>query len=170
MSSLNLMSKETAQRVVLPLEVAVYHAVRDVRGGVGAVAGAYGFNANTLQLKTNPNTQSHHVNLRELEVILGYTRDPRLMDSLCAVFGDAAWMDLSAIQGAGDQQMILQLGELSKRVGDMTQSVAAALADGRVEPGELAVLEKCAQELHSTVHGIIARAHQMMQGGHNGLR
>lgn len=166
--SLNMMSKEAAARAVMPLEIAVYHAVRDVKGGVGAVAGAYGFNPNTLQLKTNPNTQSHHLNLNEFEAVLGHTRDPRLMDSLCTVFGNAAWMDLSSIQHAGDEQMIMQLGELSKNVGEMTQSVASALADGRVEAGEIAVLEKRAQELYSTVHGIIARAHQMMESGTNG--
>ena len=41
--------QQRATRTVLPLKAAIYHAVHDIRGGVGAIAGAYGYiNADEL--------------------------------------------------------------------------------------------------------------------------
>ncbi|WP_308811237.1 phage regulatory CII family protein, partial [Pseudomonas plecoglossicida] len=45
---------ERAKREVLPLELALYHAVRDYPGGAAAIAATTGRNATTLQHKLSP--------------------------------------------------------------------------------------------------------------------
>ncbi len=54
MSKRWLSSVDRAQREVLPLHLALYHAAREYPGGVKAVAAVYGLNPNTLQHKLNP--------------------------------------------------------------------------------------------------------------------
>lgn len=154
-------SRERAQRAVMPLPQATYHAVHDWPGGVGAVAGAYQFNASTFNKKINLNSQGHKLTAEEFEAVLSLTRDPRLMDSLCDAFGDAAWIDLRGLKHLGDSALILQVGELAQRVGQMAKDIAEAAADGDIDAIELSVLRKDAAQLHQTVAGIIARAEAM---------
>lgn len=152
-------SKERAARAILPLQQAIYHAVHDVKGGVGAIAGTYGFNANTLQLKVNPNTSTHQLNIRELEAIMAYTRDPRILDSLCAIHGNAVWIDLGDpihMEGLTLGAMLAQIGEASTALGRLAQDTAAAITDGHIDRNELAVIEKSCSEvekLEAVQHG-----------------
>lgn len=157
-------SRERAKRAVMTLPQAIYHAVHDMPGGVGAVAGAYKFNESTFNKKVNLNSQGHRLTADEFEAVLGFTRDPRLMDSLCDIFGDAAWIDLRGLGKLGDSALILQVGELAQRVGQMAKDIAEAAADGRIDIHELSVLRKDAAQLHQTVAGIIARAEAMAGG------
>lgn len=148
--------------VILPLQTAIYHAVHDIRGGVGAIAGAYGYNARTLQNKVNLGCDTHLLNIKEFEAILAYTRDPRLMDSLCSAFGDAAWLDLRT-GTINDTQLISGAAELFERVGHMGRDIANAMLDGRITRDELSLLEKDAALLHQTLQAIIARATAMLE-------
>lgn len=53
--------QQRATRTVLPLKAAIYHAVHDIRGGVGAIAGAYGYNVNTMWHKISLTNDGRHV-------------------------------------------------------------------------------------------------------------
>lgn len=151
--------------VILPLQTAIYHAVHDIRGGVGAIAGAYGYNARTLQNKVNLGCDTHLLNIKEFEAILAYTRDPRLMDSLCSTYGGAIWIDISGVDSESSSSMFGQIGEIATNVGQLTRNVAAALEDGRVTEDELALLEKSVLSLTQSAHGVIALAKSMMEAG-----
>lgn len=154
---MNPLSKTAADRTILPLRAALYHAVHDQRGGVGAVAGALGFNANTLQHKINLNSDRHNLTLADFEAILQFTRDPRIMDSLCAAYGDAFWLDLRT-GAVPDVQLLAGAGELFERVGRMARDIAEAMADGIINSDELNILKKDAALVHQTVQAIITRA------------
>lgn len=158
-----MVSRERAQRAVLPLQQAIYHAVHDVKGGVGAIAGVYGFNHNTLQLKVSPNISTHQLNLREFEAILGFTRDARIMDSLCTAFGNAVWIDLGDpihTEGLTLGAMLQQIGEASGALGQLAKDTAEAVGDGRIDRHELAVIEKSCMRLTQTVQGLLEQARQ----------
>lgn len=58
MSRIALSSVERAQREVLPLDLALYHAARDYPGGAAAIAATTGRNATTLQHKLSPSRLS----------------------------------------------------------------------------------------------------------------
>lgn len=150
---------------ILPLKTALYHAVHAQRGGVGAVAGAYGFNPNTLQHKLNLNNDGRHVlTVTEFEAIVSFTRDPRIMDSLCALFGDVAWFDLSHLAHLTDNSLFRQVGDLVTLVGETARDVAEAMDDGHISAAELARLESDATQLHAAVQKLIATARARMEG------
>ena len=80
-------SKERAEKCLLSLEMACYHAVHDYPGGVAAIAGMHGKNAGVLQNKLNPNQDSHRINISDLEMIAISTGDSRILQSVCSWFG-----------------------------------------------------------------------------------
>jgi len=155
-----MLTREQRQKeTILPLRAAVYHSIHDIRGGVGAVAGAYGFNVNTLQNKININNEGRHVlTVPEFEAILSFTRDPRLMDSLCSIYRDAIWIDVSGMNDVTDTNMIMQLGQVSTDVGTLARNVALALADGVVTYDEVAMLEKTVMKLVQSAQSVLALA------------
>lgn len=158
-------SKDRAARALLPLQQAIYHAVHDVKGGVGAICGVYGFNHNTLQLKVSPNIATHQLNLRELEAVIAYTRDPRIMDSLCAVYGNVAWIDLGEpihAEGLTLNAMLQQIGEAGSNLGRLAQDFAQSLNDGHIDRDELAVIEKTSMRLIQSVQGLLEQARQQV--------
>jgi len=156
-----LTRQQRIEQTILPLRTAIYHAVHDMRGGVGAVAGATGYNANTLQNKINLNNEGRHVlTVPELEAIISLTRDPRIMDSLCSIYGNAIWIDISGLDTVSDSSMFVQLGEVSSNVGDLTRKVAAAYDDGIVTEEELAMLDKAIITLMQSAQAVLTLAKQ----------
>lgn len=157
--------QQRATSTVLPLKAALYHAVHDLRGGVGAFAGTFGFNPNTLQHKLNLNNEGRHVlTVAEFEAILSFTRDPRIMDSLCSVFGNAAWFDLGNLANLNDTSLFRQVADMVALVGETAQDVANAMADGRIDADELRRLERDAVQLHAVIQTLLATAKARMEG------
>lgn len=157
---------EREPKTILPLRTAIYHAVHKIRGGVAAVAGACGYNANTLQNKINLNNEGRHVlTVPEFEAILQFTRDPRLMDSLCAIYGHAIWIDVSGMDEVTDNNMMMSLADVSTNVGTLARNVALALADNVVTADEVAMLKKSVMTLIQSAQGVLALAEQMQERG-----
>lgn len=153
-------SIDRAKKCLIGLEAAVYRAATDVRGTIGAIAEKHGFNANTLALKINPNREGHNVNLRELEAILGHTRDPRIMDAICAAHGAAGWYPLPESDLSNDQacEFFESFGELSGRVGELGKSLFKSLADGRIDDDEYNELQKVLMQINTAGAALIAAA------------
>jgi hypothetical protein len=86
---------DRAQREVLTLELALYHAAREYPGGAAAIAATTGRNSTTLQHKLSPTHPSHTVNIHEFAEILELTKDRRLLDAVHALVGDTIWQDIS---------------------------------------------------------------------------
>ena len=98
MSRIALSSLERAQREILPLDLALYHAARDYPGGAAAIAATTGRNPTTLQHKLSPTHPSHAVNIQEFGEILELTKDRRILDAVHALVGDTVWQELAAIR------------------------------------------------------------------------
>lgn len=157
--------QQRATSTILPLKAALYHAVHAQRGGVWAFAGAFGFNANTLQHKLNLNNEGRHVlTVTEFEAILSFTRDPRIMDSLCSLYGNAAWFDLGGLANSNSLSLFRQVGDMVSLVGETTQHVADAMADGRIDADELARLERDAVQMHAAIQTLVGMARAQMEG------
>ncbi|SDJ60469.1 phage regulatory CII family protein [Pseudomonas indica] len=161
---------ERARREILPLELALYHAVREYPGGAAAVAATVGRNATTLQHKLSPTHPTHTLNVAELEEILPLTRDPRVMDSLCMAFGDAIWLDVRDLQpGSSPASLVSGIGEMLRRESDLAGQVAASLEDNRIDLDELAELELLTVRMAQAVFGLLFRARQQhAEGQDNG--
>lgn len=153
-------SLERAEREILPLPLALYHAVNKYPGGAAAIAATVGRNPTTLQHKLSPTATGHTVNVDELTEILSLTRDPRAMDSLCDAFGDAVWVDLrDLLQGYEEHGQSLAgvlaaVGGALHRQSELNSSIAQNLAnDGRIDRHELA---ECKLHLRRTQGALLA--------------
>ena len=145
----------------LSLEQACYSAVHDYPGGVAAVAATYGNNAGTLQKKLNPTQASHKTNAVDVEQILELTKDPRILDAICARVG-AVWLNLNNMGGGSDMAMLDNITTCVTRLGDLSTKVQQSLADGRVDADELKELETAVLRLNQSSFYVPERAKQFM--------
>jgi hypothetical protein len=148
-------SLDRAQREVLPLNLALYHAAREYPGGVKAIAAVYGLNPSTLQHKLSPTQETHTPNIDDLEAVLGATQDQRILDSVGEIAGGALWImpvERRAIPRDGAQRDVLELlATLHDRLGHMITSVRTSLEDGVIDERERSELRKRARQTMETV-------------------
>lgn len=154
MSARRMGSKERATQCLISLPMACYHAVHDMPGGVGALAGAHGKNAAVLQNKLNPNMPGHALNISELEMIIASTGDARILQSICAMFG-AGYFFLPDV-GVDDGSLFTRAAELLREVSELMETITHSMADGAVSADEVAALDKALLELHAAGQGLVA--------------
>ena len=91
------------------------------------------FNINTFRSSLNPSTPTHKANIYHLEAVLSETKDKRIMDSVCAIHGNAGWFELpQVIEDLNQAEYITQIGRLAQEQGALSQSIATAISDGRI--------------------------------------
>ncbi|XKE45729.1 phage regulatory CII family protein [Halomonas organivorans] len=144
-------SVERAQREVLPLDLALYHAAREYPGGVKAVAATFGLNPTTLQHKLSPTHQPHVPNIADLEAVLATTLDDRILDAIGEIADGAIWVRPDACQAEGTADLIEVIGVLHDKLGKMLNSVSETTRDGIVDDREQAELRKRARQLLQAV-------------------
>lgn len=139
-----LSSQDRAQREVLPLNLALYHAAREYPGGIKAVAAVYGLNSTTLQHKLSPTQDTHTPNLADIEAVLATTRDPRILDSLGELAGGCLWVCHTERRleprPPGQREVLEVIATLHERLGEMIAAVSDSLNDGIVDERERAEL------------------------------
>lgn len=122
-------------RKVLPLSMALRAAVYSETDHslMALIAEKNCWNITTFRNSLCPTTTTHKANIYHLEAVLAETRDPGIMDSLCAIHGNAGWFEFPAITEDLDQSnYIIKVGELAQEQGELAQSIANAVADGRI--------------------------------------
>lgn len=120
---------------VLPLSLALRAAVYGDgdQSLMSYIAEKNCWNLTTFRNSLCPTTTTHKANIYHLEAVLAETRDPGIMDSLCAIHGNAGWFEFPKVSENFDQVSYLsRVGELAKEQGELAQSIANAVADGRV--------------------------------------
>ncbi|HCA5292639.1 Rha family transcriptional regulator [Acinetobacter baumannii] len=134
---------ERRERAVLSLEQALKAAVSNSNECLMAqIAENNGFNINTFRSAINPTTTTHKANIHHFEAILSETKDERIMDSVCAIHGNAAWFELPHTTDLIDANFIASIGLLAREQGDLAQSVAQAVADKIITNDEAAIIQK----------------------------
>ena len=122
-------------RKVLPLSMALRAAVYSETDHslMAHIAEKNCWNITTFRNSLCPTTTTHKANVYQLEAVLAETRDPGIMDSICAIHGNAGWFELPEISEDLDQSnYISKVGELAQEQGELAQSIANAVADGRI--------------------------------------
>ena len=122
-------------RKVLPLSMALRAAVYSETDHslMAHIAEKNCWNITTFRNSLCPTTTTHKANIYHLEAVLAETRDPGIMDSLCAIHGNAGWFEFPAItEDLGQSNCIIKVGELAQEQGELAQSIANAVADGRI--------------------------------------
>lgn len=148
----------------MSIATACHRAIKDRKGGVGAFAATYGYNPNTVQNKLNPTQDTHVLTVPELECIIEYTKDARILDAIAKVHGGLMWFDIGMIAGvASDMAMLETITELVQRTGALAGKVQSSLADGEVDPDELREMEVAFFRLMQAGNAIIERAKQFQR-------
>ena len=122
-------------RKVLPLSMALRAAVYSETDHslMAHIAEKNCWNITTFRNSLCPTTTTHKANIYHLEAVLAETRDPGIIDSLCAIHGNAGWFEFPKVSENFDQVSYLsRVGELAKEQGALAQSIANAVADGRI--------------------------------------
>lgn len=120
---------------VLPLSLALRAAVYGDgdQSLMSYIAEKNCWNITTFRNSLCPTTTTHKANIYHLEAVLAETRDPGIMDSICAIHGNAGWFEFPKVSENFDQVSYLsRVGELAKEQGALAQSIANAVADGRI--------------------------------------
>lgn len=152
-------SKDRAEREILPLNLALYHAARDYPGGGKAIAAVYGLPATTLQHRLNPNADTHKLTIDDVEHVLEATRDPRILDSLLSLVPGAHWFEYQeATEDASEQQLMDAVGQLSSRVSDLLTSISEHRRDGMYTESEVNELKKLKGQMISALQALLVSA------------
>ena len=141
--NMQLTSTQRLERTVLSLSMALKAAVyrQNDDSIMAIIAEKNGFNINTFRSSLNPTTPTHKANIYHLEAVLSETQDARIMDSICAIHGNAAWFELPK------HDFVMKIGKLAREQGDLSQSIATAIGDGVVSKDELAIIQKDVMDL-----------------------
>lgn len=157
---MRLTANEKRKRAVMSLEMSLKAAVDSESDDsvMHRIAQKNGFNINTFRSSLNPTTPTHKANIYHLEAVLSETQDPRIMDSLCAIHGNAAWFELPEIEHMDQINFMSKIGKLAREQGVLAQSIAAALSDGSINNDELSVIRKDAYDLIRIAATLLAMA------------
>lgn len=158
---------ERRERAVLPLELALKAAVSNSDKDdcmMAVIAEKNGWNINTFRSSINPTTPTHKPNIYHLEGILSETKDARIMDSICAIHGNAAWFELPKIDVLSNSDFILKVGKLAHENGDLIQSIVAAIKDDVITEDELAIIRKESYDLIRIAATLLAMAEMHHEG------
>lgn len=103
-------------------------------GGIEAAAGLLGKGASTVGRWVNRNDPDHFVNLRDLRELEANAPEPLVTITLCRMAGGVF---VPNIDHAADEGTLAgMVMQLSKELGDVSGTVAKALADGVVTSAE----------------------------------
>ncbi|EET81320.1 phage regulatory CII family protein [Acinetobacter radioresistens] len=155
---MNLSSTQRKVMTVMSLEMALKAAVYRPNDDslMALIAEKNCFNINTFRSSLNPTTTTHKANIYHLEAVLSETQDSRIMDSICAIHGNAAWFELPKIDCLASTDFLNKIGKLAKEQGDLAQSICMAIADNKVTEDEYSVIQKDVLDLIRVASTLLA--------------
>ncbi len=160
--NMQITSTQRLERTVLSLSMALKAAVyrQNDDSIMAIIAEKNGFNINTFRSSLNPTTPTHKANIYHLEAVLSETQDARIMDSICAIHGNAAWFELPKHENLNIADFVMKIGKLAREQGDLSQSIATAIGDGVVSKDELAIIQKDVMDLIRVALTLLAMVEQ----------
>lgn len=166
MSRSRFCSAERARRALLTLPQALHHAVRDYPGGATAIAAVDGdTNPTTLNHKLSLTNTTHTPNIRDLELILDLTRDPRIVEAILHPIG---WVgvDVSDLRETDTPAALLAgIGDMLARESGLTLHLSKSLNDGEITVDELDEFELLAERLVHAVFRLGAAVRKANRAG-----
>ncbi len=118
---------------VLPLSMALRAAIYSDgdQSLISYIAEKNCWNLTTFRNSLCPTTTTHKANIYHFEAVLAETRDSGIMDSICAIHGNAGWFEFPQIKENFDHANYLsKIGELAQEQGALAKSIAIAVSDG----------------------------------------
>lgn len=141
---------------------AFHKTVHSADGGCEALAVRMGMSVQILRNKANPNNEHNVTTLKDVDLVMGLTRDYAVLHALAANHGFVA-VRVDEGVGASDLAVLDIVTKVWSGNGDLGQEVMHTLADGRVELHELAKVKDAAHRLFTFVHELMAKLQGMAE-------
>ena len=141
---------------------AAYNTVHDYLGGAEALAPRMGKSAKVLDSKVSRNVSTHHLTLHEAVQIMGLTGDHRMLRAICRHLGYLDPIRAVVYEGIADDQLLELVAAVHSETGDVSRSLMAALADGRVTESEFEAFDQQTHEAMSAIADLRDRLRGMV--------
>lgn len=145
------LSNFAAENAVLPLDVSIYRACKDLHGSKAAIAEINGFNPMVFSKCVDINNTQYHLHPEHIEAVLHYTKDKRILESLASAHGQVVFFEYRNDVDIKSFDFLSKVGKVSKKVGELFDGLSESLSDGKITSVEMAMLEKHAMELIASV-------------------
>ena len=149
---------QRAESCRLDLVEACYQACKRRRGYIAEIARMNELNENTFSLQVNPLREDRPLHADHVEMILDFTKDPRILDAVCKAHGSVGWFHLPD-PNCGVAELMSSIGEMGQEFGALMKDWMESLSnDGFIDADELSQLEKSGAQLISAVQGALEQA------------
>lgn len=145
---------------VLALRQAFYRAARDYRGGITKLAFDMVMDVDALQKKLHPTEERRWPSPDEIEEIVRWTADSRLLDALVRPAG-AVWYRPEPVPATNEA--LQAVAKLLEESGEFVGSLHDGLSDNIWTPVEVVDLEQRGMDVIRQVLAIMAGARQAME-------
>lgn len=143
---------------------AAHAVVQDYPGGGESLGPRVGIGAAVLRSKVNPNTTTHHLNLKEAVRITALTGDLRILQAFAQECGHIVLAAPSGDdQHASDMAVLEMVAAVGGSQGDLFGAIHRALADGELTPVELSAICDCGQAAMARIAALLQRLGGMVE-------
>lgn len=149
----------------LSLRHALWRAGREYKGGITTLAFNMGMDLDALQKKLKHDEERRWLNPDELEEILQWTSDKRVLDALGRAAG-VVWYRPQSVPATNEQ--LKAVGQLLAEAAQFVSSMHESADDNVWELHEVQKLEACGADVIRRVLAIIEGARQAMEDQANG--
>ncbi|POG01156.1 hypothetical protein BGP84_00640 [Pseudomonas putida] len=149
----------------LSLRHALYRAGREYKGGLTTLAFNMGMDFDALQKKLKHDEERRWLNPDELEEVLQWTADRRVLDALGRAAG-VVWYRPAPVPATNEQ--LKAVGLLLKEAAEFVSSMHEGAADNVWELHEVQKLEACGLDVIRQVLAITSGARLAMEDQGNG--
>lgn len=126
---------------VMPLEMALYLAVQP-HGIKTEIAAKNDFDRQRFINQCDIHKPGYQLTIAGFAAILEHTRDPRVMDSICALFSNIGWFELPDMKELEQGDFMKAIGQSASKLGDLSKTVCMAASDHKITVMENAVIQK----------------------------
>jgi hypothetical protein len=141
---------------------AFYQTVHSAPGGCEALAVRLGMSSAILRNKANVNSVTNKPMLDDADRIMGITGDHRILHALALNHGYVC-VEVQPSTTASDMAVLEMITQVWSANGDVGAEVNRALADGRVDPREIALIREAVYRAERALQEMLARLTGMAQ-------
>lgn len=128
-----------------------YRLAHQFNGGVVALASMMGKGDKVLSSKLNPNTDTHHLNIEELDMLADFTNSNLELAEYFAAKGNAVVVPFPVVPDDGDMGLLDGYMAIMKELGELSSTFQSAYADGNITEREF-------EQINHEASDVIAKA------------
>jgi regulatory protein CII len=143
------------------LNKAMHELVHKYPQGAANLAPKINKSATSLCHEVNPNSETHKLGLLDAVRLLKLTDTSMLLQNICQVLGYTL-VPVRKFEGCSDIEVLTMYAQWHKELGDVSQEVSAAFADGKLTAKEYSKILKEGLEAGAAFHSFLSRLEAIM--------